>query len=84
MHRLGIQAFQPVLTDAKAIQLHPLGCGAFYADFDGDQMAVLVPLSFEAQLEAWILMLSSHNLLKPADGKPISIATQISCLVFII
>ncbi len=76
LHRLGIQAFQPVLTDAKAIQLHPLVCVAFNADFDGDQMAVHVPLSYEAQLEAMILMLSSHNLLKPADGKPITIATQ--------
>jgi len=76
LHRLGIQAFQPVLTDAKAIQLHPLVCVAFNADFDGDQMAVHVPLSYEAQLEARILMLSSHNLLKPADGKPITIATQ--------
>lgn len=76
LHRLGIQAFQPVLTDAKAIQLHPLVCVAFNADFDGDQMAVYVPLSYEAQLEARILMLSSHNLLKPADGKPITIATQ--------
>ena len=76
LHRLSIQAFQPVLTDAKAIQLHPLVCVAFNADFDGDQMAVHVPLSYEAQLEARILMLSSHNLLKPADGKPITIATQ--------
>ncbi len=76
LHRLSIQAFQPVLIDAKAIQLHPLVCVAFNADFDGDQMAVHVPLSYEAQLEARILMLSSHNLLKPADGKPITIATQ--------
>jgi DNA-directed RNA polymerase subunit beta' len=76
LHRLGIQAFQPVLTDGKAIQLHPLVCVAFNADFDGDQMAVHVPLSYEAQVEARILMLSSHNLLKPADGAPITIATQ--------
>ncbi len=76
LHRLGIQAFQPVLVDAKAIKLHPLVCTAFNADFDGDQMAVHVPLSFEAQLEARILMLSSHNLLSPAHGKPIVHPTQ--------
>ena len=62
MHRLGIQAFQPLLIDGKAIRLHPLVCAAFNADFDGDQMAVHVPLSPEAQMEAWMLMLSSHNI----------------------
>jgi len=71
LHRLGIQAFSPVLIDGKAIQLHPLVCKAFNADFDGDQMAVHVPLSIEAQLECWMLMLSSKNLLDPANGKPI-------------
>ena len=76
LHRLGIQAFQPVLVDEKAIKLHPLVCTAFNADFDGDQMAVHVPLSYEAQLEARILMLSSHNLLSPAHGKPIVHPTQ--------
>ena len=76
LHRLGIQAFQPVLIDGKAIRLHPLVCAAFNADFDGDQMAVHVPLSSEAQLEAWMLMLSSHNLLHPAHGKPIAIPSQ--------
>ncbi len=76
LHRLGIQAFQPVLVDARAIKLHPLVCTAFNADFDGDQMAVHVPLSYEAQLEARILMLSSHNLLSPAHGKPIVHPTQ--------
>ena len=76
MHRLGIQAFQPVLIDGKAIQLHPLVCSAFNADFDGDQMAVHVPLSLEAQLEARILMLSSHNILHPANGEPIAVPSQ--------
>ncbi len=76
LHRLGIQAFQPILVDARAIKLHPLVCTAFNADFDGDQMAVHVPLSYEAQLEARILMLSSHNLLSPAHGKPIVHPTQ--------
>ncbi len=71
LHRLGIQAFQPILVEGKAIQLHPLVCAAFNADFDGDQMAVHVPLSFEAQIEARLLMLSSQNLLKPADGEPV-------------
>jgi DNA-directed RNA polymerase subunit beta' len=71
LHRLGIQAFQPILVEGKAIRLHPLVCAAFNADFDGDQMAVHVPLSFEAQIEARLLMLSSHNLLKPADGEPV-------------
>jgi len=76
LHRLGIQAFQPVLIDGKAIRLHPLVCAAFNADFDGDQMAVHVPLSPEAQIESWMLMLSSHNILHPAHGKPIAIPSQ--------
>lgn len=76
LHRLGIQAFQPILIDGKAIQLHPLVCTAFNADFDGDQMAVHVPLSYEAQLEAAVLMLSSHNILSPQNGMPIVIPTQ--------
>src|SRR5205823_13547353 len=76
LHRLGIQAFEPVLVEGKAIRIHPLVCAAFNADFDGDQMAVHVPLSFEAQLEARVLMLSSHNLLSPQNGDPITIATQ--------
>ncbi len=76
LHRLGIQAFQPVLVDGKAIRLHPLVCTAFNADFDGDQMAVHVPLSLPAQMEARILMLSSHNILHPANGKPIAIPSQ--------
>jgi DNA-directed RNA polymerase subunit beta' len=76
LHRLGIQAFQPVLTEGKAIQLHPLVCTAFNADFDGDQMAVHVPLSHEACLEAMILMLSSHNILSPAHGGPLTVPTQ--------
>ena len=76
LHRLGIQAFQPLLIDGKAIQLHPLVCTAFNADFDGDQMAVHVPLSYEAQLEASILMLSSHNILSPQNGLPIVLPTQ--------
>jgi len=76
LHRLGIQAFQPVLVDGRAIKLHPLVCAAFNADFDGDQMAVHVPLSAEAKTEAWILMLSSHNILHPANGKPIAIPSQ--------
>ncbi len=76
LHRLGIQAFQPTLIDGKAIQLHPLVCTAFNADFDGDQMAVHVPLSYEAQLEASILMLSSHNILSPQNGLPIVLPTQ--------
>ena len=76
LHRLGIQAFQPVLIDGRAIRLHPLVCTAFNADFDGDQMAVHVPLSPEAQLESWMLMLSSHNILHPAHGKPIAIPSQ--------
>jgi DNA-directed RNA polymerase subunit beta' len=76
LHRLGIQAFQPILIDGKAIQLHPMVCTAFNADFDGDQMAVHVPLSYEAQLEASILMLSSHNILSPQNGGPIVVPTQ--------
>jgi len=76
LHRLGIQAFEPQLVEGKAIQLHPLVCGAFNADFDGDQMAVHVPLSAEAQAEARILMLSSHNILKPADGRPVTMPSQ--------
>ncbi|MBU1022811.1 DNA-directed RNA polymerase subunit beta', partial [bacterium] len=76
LHRLGIQAFEPVLIEGKAIQIHPLVCQAFNADFDGDQMAVHLPLSLAAQAEARTLMLSSHNLLKPADGKPIVGPTQ--------
>jgi DNA-directed RNA polymerase subunit beta' len=76
LHRLGIQAFEPQLVEGKAIQIHPLVCTAFNADFDGDQMAVHVPLSSEAQAEARILMLSSNNILKPADGKPVTMPTQ--------
>ena len=76
LHRLGFQAFQPVLSEGKAIQLHPLVCTAFNADFDGDQMAVHVPLGHEACLEAMILMLSSHNILSPAHGGPITVPTQ--------
>src|SRR5437588_12392220 len=71
LHRLGIQAFEPVLIEGKAIQLHPLVCAAFNADFDGDQMAVHVPLSLEAQLEARVLMMSTNNILHPANGSPI-------------
>ena len=76
LHRLGIQAFQPVLVEGKAIQIHPMVCTAFNADFDGDQMAVHVPLSYDAQLEARILMLSSHNILSPSNGSPIVHPTQ--------
>ncbi len=76
LHRLGIQAFQPVLVEGKAIRIHPMVCTAFNADFDGDQMAVHVPLSFDAQLEARILMLSSHNILSPSNGSPIVHPTQ--------
>ncbi len=76
LHRLGIQAFEPVLVEGKAIKLHPLVCHAFNADFDGDQMAVHVPLSPEAQIECWTLMLSSQNLLNPANGSPIVVPTQ--------
>src|SRR5699024_1571364 len=76
LHRLGIQSFEPVLIEGKAIQLHPLVCTAFNADFDGDQMAVHVPLSLEAQLEARVLMMSTNNILSPANGKPIIVPTQ--------
>jgi len=76
LHRLGIQAFQPVLVEGKAIQIHPMVCTAFNADFDGDQMAVHVPLSYDSQLEARILMLSSHNILSPSNGAPIVHPTQ--------
>ena len=76
LHRLGIQAFEPVLVEGRAIKLHPLCCTAFNADFDGDQMAVHVPLSAEAQAEARMLMLSANNLLRPQDGKPVTVPTQ--------
>ena len=76
LHRLGIQAFEPVLVEGRAIKLHPLACTAFNADFDGDQMAVHVPLSAEAQAEARFLMLAAGNLLKPSDGKPVTVPTQ--------
>ncbi|KMY24153.1 DNA-directed RNA polymerase subunit beta' [Actinobaculum suis] len=76
LHRLGIQAFEPKLVEGKAIRLHPLVCGAFNADFDGDQMAVHLPLSVEAQAEARILMLSSNNILKPSDGRPVTMPSQ--------
>ncbi len=76
LHRLGIQAFEPVLIEGKAIRVHPLVCAAFNADFDGDQMAVHVPLSMEAQMECWILMLSANNIFNPANGNPITIPSQ--------
>jgi len=76
LHRLGIQAFEPILVDGKAIQIHPLVCKAFNADFDGDQMAVHVPLSAEAQAEARILMLSTNNIFTPATGRPITEPAQ--------
>ena len=76
LHRLGIQAFEPVLVDGRALKLHPLVCTAFNADFDGDQMAIHVPLSAEAQAEARILMLSANNLLRPQDGGPVTVPTQ--------
>src|SRR5438128_5855759 len=76
LHRLGIQAFEPILVEGKAIQIHPLVCTAFNADFDGDQMAVHLPLSTEAQAEARILMLSANNILSPAHGRPIAVPTQ--------
>ena len=76
LHRLGIQAFEPVLVEGKAIKIHPLVCAAYNADFDGDQMAVHVPLSAEAQAEARILMLSANNLLNPKDGNPVVAPTQ--------
>ncbi len=76
LHRLGIQAFEPVLVEGRAIKLHPLACTAYNADFDGDQMAVHVPLSMEAQAEARFLMLAANNILKPQDGKPVVSPTQ--------
>ena len=76
MHRLGIQAFEPVLVEGRAIQLHPLVCTAYNADFDGDQMAVHVPLSAEAQAEARMLMLATQNILNPKDGKPVVTPSQ--------
>jgi len=76
LHRLGIQAFEPILVEGKAIEIHPLVCTAFNADFDGDQMAVTCPLSMEAQLEAQVLMLSSNNILSPSNGAPIAVPTQ--------
>ena len=76
LHRLGIQAFEPILIEGKAIQLHPLVCSAFNADFDGDQMAVHVPLSLEAQMECRTLMLASNNVLSPANGEPIIVPSQ--------
>jgi DNA-directed RNA polymerase subunit beta' len=76
LHRLGIQAFEPVLVEGKAIRIHPLVCTAFNADFDGDQMAVHIPLSPEAQIEASVLMMSSNNILSPASGQPIAIPSQ--------
>ena len=76
LHRLGIQAFEPILVEGRAIKLHPLVCTAFNADFDGDQMAVHVPLSAEAQAEARLLMLSANNLLKPQDGAPVTVPSQ--------
>jgi DNA-directed RNA polymerase subunit beta' len=76
LHRLGIQAFEPVLVEGKAIRLHPLVCTAFHADFDGDQMAVHVPLSSEAQAEARVLMLSANNIKSPAHGRPLAVPTQ--------
>ena len=83
LHRLGIQAFEPVLVEGRAIKLHPLACTAFNADFDGDQMAVHVPLSAEAQAEARFLMLCSGNLLKPASGAPINSFSQNVILFFL-
>ena len=76
LHRLGIQAFEPVLIEGKAIQLHPLVCAAFNADFDGDQMAVHVPLSVEAQTEARVLMMATNNILSPSNGSPIIVPSQ--------
>ncbi len=82
LHRLGIQAFQPILVDGRAIKLHPLVTTAFNADFDGDQMAVHIPLSAEAKVESWVLMLSSHNILHPAHGNPVAIPSQDMVLGF--
>ena len=84
LHRLGIQAFEPILHEGKAIQLHPLVCTAFNADFDGDQMAVHVPLSVESQVEARVLMMSTNNILSPASGKPIINPTQDIVLGFVL
>ena len=80
LHRLGIQALEPVLVEGRAIKLHPLVCTAFNADFDGDQMAIHLPLSPEAQAEARYLMLSVNNLLKPQVGKPVTVPTQVMIL----
>ena len=80
LHRLGIQAFEPILVEGKAIKLHPLVCTAFNADFDGDQMAVHLPLSVEAQAECRFLLLSPNNLLKPSDGGPVAVRRRIWCL----
>ena len=76
LHRLGIQAFEPVLIEGKAIRIHPLVCAAFNADFDGDQMAVHVPLSVEAQLEAKLLMMAPDNIFLPSSGKPVAVPSQ--------
>ena len=76
LHRLGIQSFEPTLVEGKAIQLHPLVCAAYNADFDGDQMAVHVPLSVEAQIECRVLMMSTNNILSPANGNPIIVPSQ--------
>ena len=76
LHRLGIQAFEPILVEGKAIRIHPLVCTAFNADFDGDQMAVHIPLSPESQVEASVLMLSSRNILSPAHGLPLAVPSQ--------
>src|SRR5678810_818982 len=82
LHRLGIQGFEPVLVEGKAIRIHPLVCQAFNADFDGDQMAVHVPLSFEAQIETSLLMLSTNNILSPASGRPLATPSQDICLLY--
>ena len=84
LHRLGIQAFEPILVEGRAIQLHPLVCTAYNADFDGDQMAVHLPLSAEAQAEARILMLSTYNILNPKDGHPVAVPTQDMGLGFLL
>src|SRR6185503_5251117 len=76
LHRLRIQAFQPILVEGKAIRINPLVCSAFNADFDGDQMAVHVPLSVEAQIEARVLMMATNNIMNPANGRPVTSATQ--------
>ncbi len=81
LHRLGIQAFEPVLIEGKAIRIHPLVCAAFNADFDGDQMAVYVPLSVEAQLEAKLLMMAPDNIFLPSSGKPVAVPSQDMTLV---